>query len=423
MLTDPETRVLAAIDETAVLKGLLEVMAIPSVGGSDAEIEIQHRLDGRLASAGLDCDLWPIDLTAVGAEPDFPGVEVQRSQAWGLVASTTPGEVPALVLQGHVDVVPAGDRPAWRTDPFLPVATHLPGIGDSVVGRGACDMKGGVAAILGAVEAVQRAGVELSRSFAVHFCIGEEDGGLGAFGTLARGYGGEACIIPEPTGLRLVTANAGALTFRIEVPGLATHGSTAYAGSSAIDSYLGIHGALAALQERRNRHPEPLMAHLPVAYPLSVGRVWAGDWPSSVPDLLVAEGRYGVRIEEDPVLARLELEEAVLEAAAAHPYLRDHPPVVSWPGGQFRGGHLPAGDGLRDLVSSAHAGATGQSLGHEFGVPYGSDLRLYAGAGVPTLHYGPGDLRLAHGPNESVPVADVLTTTRVLALALLRACR
>jgi acetylornithine deacetylase len=416
-LTAVESRVLDQIDAPAVVSSLLDLMAIPSVGGTAAEIDIQHWLGSRLDELGLATDLWPFDLEALSADPGFPGVEVPRAAAWGLVGSSRPDESPALVLQGHVDVVPAGDPLRWRSDPFLPVVA-----GTDIVGRGACDMKGGVAAILGAAAALSRAKVDLPRGYAVHFGIGEEDGGLGAFGTLARGHRGDACIIPEPTGLRLVTGNAGALTFRVEVPGLATHGSTSYAGSSAIDSYLRIHRALADLQTRRNRDPEPLMRSYPVAYPLSVGRLQAGDWPSSVPDLLVAEGRYGLRIEEDPVTARLELEEAVLAAAAGDPYLRDHPPVVSWPGGQFRGGHLPPGHGLRDLVRDAHAGATGETLSGELGVPYGSDLRLYAGAGVPTLHYGPGDLRLAHGPNESVPIDDVLTTTRVLTLAVLRAC-
>jgi acetylornithine deacetylase len=413
-----EVRVLDLVDEGSLVDSLIEVMSIPSVGGSDAEVEIQHRLADRLTETGLDTDLWPFDLDALTGDPGFPGVEVTRREAWGLVAASRSDEVPALVLQGHVDVVPAGDRTAWATDPFSPVA-----LGDSIVGRGSCDMKAGVVAVLAAAQAVQRSGVALARGFAVHFGVGEEDGGLGAFGTLARGHVGDACIIPEPTGLRLVTANAGALTFRIEVPGLATHGSTSYAGSSAIDSYLAIHLALAELQIRRNRDPEPLLAHLPIPYPLSVGRLRSGDWPSSVPDLLVAEGRYGLRIEEDPVLARLELEEAVATAAQRDPYLRNHPPVVSWPGGQFRGGHLPAGDDLRRLVGQAHTSVTGVPLVGEFGVPYGSDLRLYAGAGVPTLHYGPGDLRLAHGPNESVPVAEVAATARVLALAILRACR
>ena len=294
--------------------------------------------------------------------------------------------------------------------------------GRALVGRGSNDMKGGVAAMLAAAAAVRASGARLVRPYAVHLGIGEEDGGLGAFATLRRGHTGAACVIPEPTSLDLVTANAGSLTFRIEVPGRATHGSTAYAGSSAIDSYLGLHRALARLQARRNAHPEPLMRHLPVAYPISVGRLIAGDWPSSVPDLLVAEGRYGLRIEEDLTEARTELEQAVAEAAQRDPYLRDHPPVVTWSGGQFAGGHLPSGHVLRDTVRLAHADVAGGDPIGERGAPWGSDLRLYAGAGIPTLHYGPGDVRTAHGPNERVPLAEVLTTARVLALAILRSC-
>ena len=136
--------------------------------------------------------------------------------------------------------------------------------------------------------------------FAVHLVVGEEDGGLGAYATLARGHTGDACVIPEPTDLRLITANAGSLTFRIEVPGQATHGSTRYQGHSAIDAYLPIHRALAELERRRNADPEPLLRDYPIAYALSVGRVQAGDWASSVPDRLVAEGRYGVRIDGGP---------------------------------------------------------------------------------------------------------------------------
>ena len=78
---------------------------------------------------------------------------------------------------------------------------------------------------------------------------------------------------------------------------------------------------------------EPLMQGYPVPYPLSVGRIRGGDWPSSVPDLLVAEGRYGLFIEEEPASARAELEAAVAQAAEHDPYLREHPPRVSWSGG------------------------------------------------------------------------------------------
>ncbi|SDT23168.1 acetylornithine deacetylase [Friedmanniella luteola] len=421
MLTATEAAALALLDEAGTVATLRDLVAVPSVGGSDAEVEIQALLARRLTELGHEVDHWPLDLAALRAHPDHPGEEAERAEAWGLVGTTggRDGEdpVPALVLEAHVDVVLPGDLDAWSSDPFTPVVD-----GDDLVARGSNDMKGGLAAVLAAAAAVRASGAELVRPLAVHCVVGEEDGGLGAFATLQRGHRGAACVIPEPTGLDLVTANAGALTFRIEVPGVATHGSTAYVGVSAIDRYLGLHRALAALQERRNADPEPLFRHLPVAYPISVGRLVAGDWPSSVPDLLVAEGRYGLRVEEDPTTARAELEAAVAEAADADPFLRDHPPVVTWRGGQFAGGHLPSGHVLRDVVGLAHSAVAGGPPPRERGAPYGSDLRLYAAAGVPTLHYGPGDIRTAHGPDERVPLAEVLTCARVLTLAVLRLC-
>lgn len=396
-----------AAEETAVVDLLTELVAIPSVGGSAGEVAVQQHLAGLLAGFGLEVDLWPLDLAALRAGPAYPGEEVDRTQAWGLVASSRPGEPVGLVLESHVDVVPAGDPAGWTADPFSPVVS-----GGRVLGRGSCDMKGGLAAVLAAVD---RLGSDRQRvpAFAVHCVVGEEDGGLGAYATLARGHTGRACVIPEPTDLQLVTGAAGSLTFRLEVPGLATHGATAYAGSSAIDRYLPLHAALAELGRRRNAQVEPLLAHLPVAYPLSVGRLRSGDWASSVPDRLVAEGRYGLRIEEDPAAARAELEDAVRDAAERDPFLREHPPVVTWSGGRFGGGRLPAGHALADQVGAAHRAVTGEQLPPGRAVPYGSDLRLYAAAGVPTLHYGPGDIRLAHAPDESVPVDQLVTASRV----------
>ena len=421
MLSALEADVLALVDDPGTVATLRELVAIPSVGGSAAEGEIQAHLARRLADLGHDVDHWPLDLATLRADPEHPGEEVERAEAWGLVGcyGGRPGEdpLPGLVLAAHVDVVPVGDLDAWSSPPFTPTEA-----GGALVGRGTNDMKGGLAAVLAAAAAIRRSGVELVRPFAVHCVVGEEDGGLGAFATLRRGHRGAACIIPEPTSLDLVTANAGSLTFRIEVPGRATHGSTPHAGSSALDSYLGVHRALAELQEHRNRDPEPLLRALPVPYPLSVGRVRAGDWASSVPDRLVAEGRYGLRVEEDPAAARNELETAVAEAAGRDAYLREHPPVVSWPGGQFAGGHLPSGHVLRDVVRLAHTDVAGGPGAAERGAPYGSDLRLYAAAGIPTLHYGPGDISTAHGPDEWVPLAQVHTCARVLALAILRHC-
>ncbi|MFI5845020.1 ArgE/DapE family deacylase [Catenuloplanes sp. NPDC051500] len=415
-ISDVEASALAAVDEAEIGRTLLNLLAVPSVTGSDAESDLQHRLARHLERLDLDVDLWAMDLAALRADPGFPGGEAPRTEAWGLVGGTRPGtDGPSLILQGHVDVVPPGDPARWAGDPFRPRLD-----GDVVHARGACDMKAGVVAILAALAAIRAAGVRLHGRVAAHFVVSEEDGGLGAFGTLARGHRGDACIIAEPTGGTLMIANAGALTFRIEVPGKATHGSTRYAGVSAIDAYLPIHQALARLEARRNTGAGPMWDEYPVPYPLSVGTVRAGDWASSVPDLLVAEGRLGVRLGEDPEEARADLAACVAEACAADPWLRDHPATVTWPGGQFASGRLAAGHPLAALVGGAHADVTGEPRPPERGAPYGSDLRLYAGAGIPTLQYGPGDVRLAHGPREQVRLSEVVTVTRALVLATLR---
>lgn len=417
-LTRAEQRALQAIDPAESVALLSELLAIPSISGSPAESDIQHVLAKKLDLLDVDLDLWKFDLDHLSRQPGFPGVETARSEAYGLVA-TSPGAsaVPTLILQGHVDVVPPGDLGKWPRDPFEPVVTA-----DRVHARGACDMKAGVVANLAAVVAIKRAGVVLRDPLAMHFVIGEEDGGLGAFGTLDRGHTGGACIITEPTSGTLTTANAGALTFTIEVPGLATHASTAYAGHSAIDSYLAIHQGLRELQERRNLVVDSLMREYPVPYPISVGRIRAGDWASSVPDQLVAEGRMGIRVNEDPDDARVELEVEIAVAAERDPFLRTNPPLVTWSGGQFAGGSMPTDHPLRDTVGESHADATGAATPRERAAPYGSDLRLYQARGIPTLQYGPGDVRLAHGPNESVSVSELLTVTQTLVLSVLRIC-
>jgi acetylornithine deacetylase len=252
--------------------------------------------------------------------------------------------------------------------------------------------------------------------------VGEEDGGVGAFGTLRRGHRGEACVIAEPTGGSIIPANAGSLTFRLEVTGLAAHGSTRTHGVSAIEKFEHVHAALRALEADRNLDPHPLLAHLDLANPLSVGMLQAGDWASTVPDRLVAEGRYGVRLGEPVSTARKVFEQAVADACANDDWLRDHPVKVSWPGGVFASGALPDGDPLLDDTLQAAAEAGAVAVPAVAGGPYGSDLRQYTAAGIPTLQYGPGDVRYAHAIGEHVPVAEVLHCARAYALLAVRRC-
>lgn len=416
-------RALDHLDEDALVTSLAELVRIPSVTGSPAESELQHRYAGWLAELEMDVDLWPFDLVALQADPRFPGMEVERREGWGVAAmlgSREGSEAPALILQGHVDVVPAGDAAAWRHPPFAAAIE-----GRRLFGRGACDMKAGVAANFAVARALHRSGLVLERPLAVHAVVGEEDGGVGAFATLLRGHTGDAAVITEPTAGRLVTAAAGALTFRIEVPGLAAHGSTRTSGQSAIDAYLPIHRALADLEAARNADVDRQFTGTDLPYAISVGVVRAGEWSSTVPDALVAEGRYGVRLGEPLGAARAQLERAVSTAAAAHPWLAEHPPQVTWPGGQFASGQLPDGHPLAGELQTA-ATDTGSPCPQPFAAPYGSDLRLYAGLdgtpGIPTLHYGPGDIGVAHATDEYVDLDEVVAVARALTVLAVRRC-
>ena len=244
---------------------------------------------------------------------------------------------------------------------------------------------------------MRTAGVRLVRPVAVHAVVGEEDGGLGAWATLARGHRGDACVIPEPTAGAVVTANAGALTFRLEVPGRAAHGALRDQGVSAVEVFAELHADLRAFEAERQAGADPALFGTRYPYGLSIGRVEAGDWASSVPDRLVAEGRYGVRLGEpvDGRAGRLRGAGGRLLRRAPVPR-RPHPVRVSWTGGSFASGRLPEGHPLLDRVRDAVADAGGGAP-PERALSGGTDLRLYAAAGVPALNCGPGDLDLAHG--------------------------
>jgi acetylornithine deacetylase len=414
-------RVLDALDEThaSATAALAELVAIPSVSGTDAENDAVHHMAGWMGALGLDVDHWQVPLDALLERPDFPGVEVARTEAWGVVGrlAGSGGDGRSLMLNGHVDVVPPGDVEQWTTGAFDAVVRD-----GQLYGRGSCDMKAGVVAAMWAVDAIRRAGVRLRGDLLVAAVLGEEDGGLGTYATLHRGWRADACVIPEPTGLDLVPSNAGALTFRLTVHGLATHASRRTEGVSAIERFVPVLQAIEQLEWARNRESTPAGSPFALIAPISIGTINAGDWASSVPDRLVAEGRCGVLPGEPVERTRASFEDAIGAVCAGDPWLRDHPVEIEWWGGQFASGSMPEGADLADRVAAAHrtVGGGGQST---WTAPYGSDLRLLTGiGGIPTLQYGPGDSAAAHGPDESVPLAEMHTTARALAVLALDLC-
>ena len=407
--------VLDGVDGPAVVGAVERLVAIPSLGGSPAEVEVQDVLAEAWRADGLEVDSWLIDVADLATRPDFPGMEVPRSSARGVTARLPgTGEGPTLLLLGHTDVVPPGDPEAWNGDPFVPRIE-----GDRLLGRGSCDMKAGVAAMWFAVRALRD--VRLRGDIVLAAVSGEEDGGLGTYALLDHGIHADACIIPEPTSLDLIPANGGALTFRLRIRGRATHASRRTEGVSAVDKLVPVLEELQRLEARRNESVDPLMRRWPVAYPLSIGTVHAGDWASTVPDLLVAEGRLGVAIGETPAEARAAFESALATLCAGDAWLSEHPIDVEWWGGQFASGRTDPAHAVVSELGRVHEQVSGVSC-QVYGGPYGSDLRLLVGAGIPTVQFGPGDSAAAHAPNEWVPIPDTIACARSIAAFALEYC-
>ena len=403
------------IDRTRLTETLSALVRLRSVTG--AENAAQEWMAKTLTELGGDVDVWRVDPAELKARTGYPGARVDNPRL-NVVGSFQGSGGPTLILNGHIDTVTPGDEQSWTHAPF---GADI--VDDRLYGRGAADMKGGLTAILGAVQAVRAAGIRLKGSVQVQSVIGEEDGGVGAFAALARGHTGDAVIICEPTQLAVIPAHAGVTIFRITVPGRAAHGCVRAEGVSAFERFLPIHAALKALEEERNRTVRhPLYDGMALPWPLSIGIVQAGTWPAIVPERLVAEGRIGVGLGETIEDVRRQLEDAVERAARADAFLREHPPTVEWVGGVWEPSRSSPDHPIVRTLQRVAADVTGAPA-RICGAPYGSDLRLFTNVfGIPGVLFGPGDIRLAHFTDEYVSLAEVECAALVLATTICEYC-
>jgi acetylornithine deacetylase len=378
---------------------------VPSVTGDERAVVERF---GRIArSRGLVAQTKVHDLAALRADPGYPGEEAARSQLFG-AGATLRGhdpDAPRLCLNGHLDVVAPGNE-AWSRDPWSGAVAD-----GRLHGRGSVDMKGAVAAALHALVALAAAGGTVG-DVVLQAVASEEDGGLGTFAALRDDHDFAACVIPEPTAFAVACAQAGAFTFRGEVPGVSAHAATRLEGVSAIDRYVAVHAALAELERELNADvANPLMRRLELPYPVSVGRLEAGVWSSTLPDRLVFEGRVGVPVGESPAAVQERLEACV---AAACPEAR-----VEWTGGRF----APGATAIDHPFTRTVLAAAGDELGREaeaVGVPYGADMRLFCAYGIPCVMFGMPGLERAHAVDEYAEVGDLVRVARVLIRAIAR---
>jgi acetylornithine deacetylase len=283
-------------------------------------------------------------------------------------------------------------------------------------------MKAGLAANLIALKALERAGIEPGGSVMLQSVIEEEAGGGG--GTLAcllRGYVADAMFFTEP-GPGICISHAGVLYFRVRVKGLTAHAGRAHEGVNAITKMFKVFNALSELDNhRRTTVSYPLyQAKGTPACHLNLGRMAAGDWPSTVPGFAELEGRISFVPGETKAGIKALVEKTVKETALADPWLRDHPPMVEWFGWQAEPWQQNPEHPFVKAVSEGVAEITGRKA-DMIGKPAGLDTRFAALFDIPAISFGPVG-ESSHGCNEYVDLDSLVMATKVVAATTLSWC-
>lgn len=374
----------------------------------------------RLEAIGLDPDVWEPDAERLRDHEAFfetsSYVEYGYDDRPNVATRIEGGDGPTLTVGGHIDVVDV-TKSEWEREPW-----ELTQEGDELYGRGVADMKGGVAAVLIALEALREEGIELGGDLIFQSVIEEEDGGVGgALSVLERGYVPDAAIIAEPFDVpNLCVASAGVMYFRVTVPGKSVHAAWGHEGVNAIGKAAKIYEALEKLDtERKARIDYPPAYRADPALEgnvtnLNIGTIEAGDWPSTVPSEAVFEGRIGWPPGESRAEVRDQIESAIESTAAEDDWLAEHPPEIEWFGWQAEP-HETDTDAEIVQVAKTNAEAIADETGMFVGGNAGLDERffeLYYDA--PAVSVGPEGHNL-HGADEHTTVSSLLGTSETIA--------
>ena len=404
----------------ASVRLLRELVRVPSVTGDEGAV--QEVVERALLERGLEVDRWEANKEETEPYRDHVGEQERYEGRPNLVGVRRGrGGGRSLLLNAHVDTVAGGEPGLWTRGNHDPFSGEIEG--DLLYGRGSCDMKGGLVTHLAALDALADLDVELRGDVRVAATVGEENGGLGALSTVLRGHRADAALISEPTRLALVPAQGGSLVFRLTVPGRSAHAAVRDEGVSALEKFVPIFEVLMELERERNATlSHPLYDRIENKVPINFGVVRAGNWASTVPETLVAEGRAGLIPGEEIEAFRDLVEARVRSVAESDPWLEEHPPRLEWFGGQFAPAEVPLDAPICEAVKRAHERATGAKPEVE-GVPYGADMRLFIRFGeMPCVMYGAGDVTVAHAPDEHVSITDLTTATKTIALLLADWC-
>jgi acetylornithine deacetylase len=389
------------------------------------EAALQDYVARRMRAAGLAVRVWEPE--AADLPPNryaIPEGHHFRGRPQLVATATGTGGGRSLLFNGHVDVVSEEPRELWSSAPFSPEVRD-----GRLYGRGACDMKGGVASMLLATEVLRALQVPLRGDLIVNTVTDEESTGAGSLAVAASGLRADGGIIPEPTALTAWLGTRGSLMPAITVDGRAGHAgfpATHWSAGGPVNAIEKMQIVLEALQRLRlewqlrpDTQHDVLAAGSIVPTALRSGQ-WMVSYPAAatlechvqyVPGQADEDG-YGTRVEA-------EIERRVLAAASADPWLAEHPPRFHWPGDApagYVGPDEPVSATTLDAMASLGLAPTVASRTTFFDGP------TFTRAGIPTIGFGPGDIQLAHAVDEHVPVDELVRAAQVLAIAAMRFC-
>jgi acetylornithine deacetylase len=371
---------------------------------------------------GLSPRRVPVDVAALADKPGFSPPLIDYAGRDNVVAVHRPrGSAVgrSLMLQGHIDVVPEGAADLWTTPPFTPDIRN-----GRMYGRGAGDMKAGVAAAVTAIAALRDAGLQPAAEVQMAAVIEEECTGNGALAVMHALPRPDACLIPEPGPgyAALYVAEVGVVWAWVTVTGRPTHVREMHAGVNAIEAAYVVAERFRAYEAEMNRAERRHPAFAGDNHPINVnfGTIEGGEWNSSVPTRARIGMRVGVMPGHSCHDVRAEIERLVAEAATDQ-QLRGAKLAVEFKGFMADGAIFPPEQPIAQAVSRHHAELTGAAPRH-YAAAGLTDARFYTlYGGTQATCYGP-DADSIHGIDESVSLASMHEVARVIALTVAGWC-
>jgi acetylornithine deacetylase len=391
------------------------------------EAALQRYLAARLRDAGAEVDVWEPAAADVADHPLTPAGGIGFDGRPQLAARFRGGGGGrSLLLDGHIDVVPARREDGWDQDPFDPQVRD-----GRVVGRGACDMKGGIAAMVVAAEAVAAAG-GLAGDVIVCTNTDEESSGIGGLACARHGVAADFAIVPEPSSLEVWPACRGSVYCSVEVAGRSGHTEQehpSWRDGGAVNAIDKARHLLEGVDRLRAEWRSRRSARHPVLDPpdLVASRLVADSgWPVTIPDraeITLAALILPAQADADGWSGgvQAEVERYLRTWCDADPWLAANPPVFTWHT-QVNPSETPAdAASVQALLAANEALGLPTTLGGLGSWYDGATFALEAD--TPALMYGPSSIDRAHTVGEWVPVADLVACAQGLALAACKLCR